>query len=72
MTEEQILLFHTTRHLSSFMYLSGNAISSGAIQKVDGDTQVMAATKEAAFRAAGSVVAAIDAIYTNEYKCVLA
>jgi acetoin utilization deacetylase AcuC-like enzyme len=85
-TDEQILLYHTTDHLEQFKQLcdaaerakcekekSGSSLqvpladlwngNSELYQSIDGDTVVMWRTREAAYRAAGSIIAAIDSIF---------
>lgn len=69
-TDDQILLFHTSHHLSSIKKLfesTESAFIKNNKQKmyapIDGDTTVMWKTRNAAYRAAGSVVAAIDLLY---------
>ena len=42
------------------------AESKNSLAYIDGDTVVMIKTREAALRAAGSVVSAIDEIYTSK------
>ena len=69
-TDEQILLFHTTQHLRFLLRLfvtSENAMKTmnreEIMQPIDSDTVVMNRTRRAAFRAAGSTIAAVDAVY---------
>ena len=77
-TDDQILLYHTAEHLEQFKQLCDAAerakcekdksdsslqADSELYQYIDGDTVVMWRTHEAAYRAAGSIVAAIDSIY---------
>jgi acetoin utilization deacetylase AcuC-like enzyme len=68
-TDSQILLFHTPEHLSMLKKLSETTESAfdknnkkGMYKSIDGDTVVMWKTRKAAYRAAGSVIAAIDAL----------
>lgn len=69
-TEQQILLFHTGRHLSLLIRLfeaSEDAFNKSdtdkMLQPIDSDTIVMRRTRRAVFRAAGSTIAAVDALY---------
>ena len=71
-TDQQILLFHTTNHLAFLQRLfvaSESALKAmkteEIIQPIDSDTVVMNRTRRAAFRAAGSTVAAVDAVYLS-------
>ena len=69
-TDEQILNFHTKSHLVKFLN-SCNAVKSGnEFENIDGDTVVMKHTKEAAYRAAGAMIAAIDKVFQNEVNSV--
>ena len=70
-TEEQILLFHKRSHLQNFNIRADKAERSKsegrtAYYEYDSDTAVMWATREAAFHAAGAVIAAVDAIYAPD------
>ncbi len=67
--EEKILLFHTNHVLQSFLkkweeckqiYDKQKKIVS---RNIDGDTEVMHGTKDAAYFAAGSIINAIDHVY---------
>jgi len=66
-TDEQILLFHTNRHLETFKRLCTTAENGKEMRNrfipYDSDTVVMPHTRDAAYRAAGAVIAAVDAIY---------
>ncbi|KAJ1404828.1 hypothetical protein B484DRAFT_404639 [Ochromonadaceae sp. CCMP2298] len=68
-TKEQILLFHTTGHLARFMKLADDAAAAYSKRKmvkylsIDSDTTVMWHTKNAAFRAAGAVISALEDMY---------
>ena len=69
-TEDQVLLFHTPEHLAMLKKLfkeSNDAFLKGNLEKmlrpIDGDTTVMRRTHKAAFRAAGSAIAAVDALF---------
>ena len=69
-TEDQVLLFHTAEHLAMLKKLfkeSNDAFLKGNLEKmirpIDGDTTVMRRTHKAAFRAAGSAIAAVDALF---------
>jgi acetoin utilization deacetylase AcuC-like enzyme len=68
-TDSQILLFHTPEHLSMLkkkFETSESAFNKNNIKdmykSIDGDTVVMWRTCKAVYRAAGSVIAAIDAL----------
>ena len=66
-TDEQILLFHTNKHLETFKRFCNAAENGKEMRKrfipYDSDTVVMPNTRDAAYRAAGAVIAAVDAIY---------
>ena len=71
-SNEQLLRFHTEAHLRSmsdlFEKVTRNGdedISKKVIKKeyIDSDTQVMWGTREAAYRAAGAVIAAVDDVF---------
>jgi acetoin utilization deacetylase AcuC-like enzyme len=70
-TPEQIHLFHTRNHLLNFTIKADKAErkmnDNGKIsyQAYDSDTSVMHATRQAAFRAAGSIVACVDAVFAS-------
>eukprot|EP01041_Mallomonas_annulata_P004881 gene4881-9732_t len=73
-TDEQILRFHTPRHLGLFKRFAssaeeahnkGSTKKSELFQMIDGDTVVMWATRAAAYRAAGAVIAAIDDVFPS-------
>ena len=70
-TDEQILRFHTRSHLDVLKaklseveeaLLNGNEI----VKSFDSDTMVMSRSREAIYRAAGSVVAAVDSLYGDK------
>jgi acetoin utilization deacetylase AcuC-like enzyme len=67
-TDEQILLFHSSQHLSMIKRLCDKAEKGPPHElfNIDGDTTVMSKTRNAAYRAAGSMVAAVDAIFSTE------
>lgn len=71
-TNEQILLFHSRRHVNFFQSKDQEAQSrtGSGYGKIDSDTVMMKSTAEAAYRAAGSVCAAVDKIYNNEFKSI--
>jgi hypothetical protein len=68
-TDEQILLFHTQSLLDQFKKLSStaesrkNMASNKKYVKIDSDTVVMWATREASYHAVGAMTHAIDCIY---------
>ena len=66
--DEQILLFHTLQHLSMFKRLCDKAEKGPPNEfcSIDSDTTVMAKTRQAAYRAAGSIVAAVDSVYSAD------
>ena len=70
-TQEQVLLFHSRNHFLNFCSKADKVekkmTESGKIsyQDYDSDTTVMHATREAVFRAAGSVVACVDAVFAH-------
>lgn len=67
-TDEQILLFHSFEHLCMIKRLCGKAEQGPPHEfcNIDGDTTVMHKTRNAAYRAAGSMIAAVDAIFSAE------
>lgn len=71
-SDEQILMFHSRRHLNFFKSKNQEAQSKtgNGYGKIDSDTIMMKSTAEAAYRAAGSVCAAVDKIYNKEYKSI--
>jgi len=66
-TDEQILLFHSQKHLDTFKLKCASAEKGLEMRNrfipYDSDTIVMPNTRAAAYRAAGAVIAAVDAIY---------
>lgn len=67
-TDDDILLFHSRRLLEKFKLLSNQAETAGSLQCVDGDTWIMGNTREAAYRAIGSILSAVDHLYLpNEH-----
>ncbi len=66
--EEHILRFHTRRHLANFLEASKTAEKGNDIEYIDSDTAVMQHTKEASYRAAGSIIKAIDLIFHKQYR----
>lgn len=71
-TSEQILGFHTKEHLDSFNKVCEvpekkfSLTKNITFNKVDGDTVAMHRTREAALRAAGAAVCAVDDIYNSK------
>ena len=61
-TEEQLALFHSKAHVDSILKKCGKAQKKGCTVNIDGDTAVMRGSGEAALRAAGAAVAAVDAV----------
>jgi len=62
--DEQILLFHTKQHLATFKTLVSAAEENDTQEHFDsGDTSAMNATREAAYRSAGALIGAIDAVF---------
>ena len=57
-TREQLALIHTERHID---FIEESAPATGYFQ-IDGDTTMNSATWQAALRAAGSGIAAVDAV----------
>jgi Histone deacetylase domain len=69
-TNDRILLFHTASHLQDLIKLCDKTEKAydenddeELYQSIDGDTVVMWKTRRAVWRAAGSVVSAIDNLY---------
>jgi acetoin utilization deacetylase AcuC-like enzyme len=69
-TKDKILLFHTASHLQDLITLCDKSEKAydenddeELYQSIDGDTVVMWKTRRAVWRAAGSVVSAIDDLY---------
>jgi acetoin utilization deacetylase AcuC-like enzyme len=65
-SEEQILRFHTRAHLEKFKIRAEDVQKTGHVSYIDSDTGVMKNTAEAAYRAAGAAVAAVDSLYLPE------
>ena len=69
-TRQQILRFHTESHLkyleSLFTKFESSQKKSKKIATIDSDTAIMVHSQEAIYRAAGSVVAAVDDIFSME------
>ena len=63
-TLDQILLFHTESHLNTIKELCEKAENFRKTYNIDSDTAIMPASRNAIFRAAGSIVAAVDEIFT--------
>ncbi|HJQ56835.1 MAG TPA: histone deacetylase family protein, partial [Vineibacter sp.] len=57
-TTEDLLLAHPARHIEATL----GAIPVDGLAMLDGDTLVSPGSREAALRAAGAVVAAVDAV----------
>jgi acetoin utilization deacetylase AcuC-like enzyme len=66
-SDDHILMFHTEKHLSLFKSLCDEAEKAPdfELQSIDGDTTVMRHTRNAAYRAVGAIVAAVDKVYGN-------
>jgi acetoin utilization deacetylase AcuC-like enzyme len=73
-SDEHIQLYHTNRLLDSFQkkweetntfYKTKNKV---IFREIDGDTQIMHATRDAAYLATGSVINAVDHIYNKTTK----
>ena len=71
--EDQVLLFHTRNHFLNFQVKADKvekkwAVGQGKLSysAYDSDTAVMHATREACFRAAGSVCAAVDSVFAAQ------
>ena len=65
-TDDEILLFHSVGHLKMFQTLCTKSERVGNEDRVfpiDGDTQVMSKTRKAAYRAAGSMILAVDSVF---------
>lgn len=69
-TADQILLFHAESHLRNLISLCDNSErgfdendDDEMYQSIDGDTVVMWKTRRAVWRAAGSVISAVDDLY---------
>lgn len=63
-TDEHLLLFHTKHHVELFSNMC-KKVESGGKEYVtfDGDTQVMAKTRDAAYYAVGAIIEAIDSVF---------
>ena len=62
-TPEQILRFHSEEYWDRLCSYFDFAERKNAVHNIDGDTQVMQFTREAALRAAGGIVNAIDHLF---------
>ena len=62
-TDEQILLFHSPQHLSKLKKCFLESSEKSAAVSIDSDTIVMPKSRDAIYRAAGSVVAAVDSLF---------
>lgn len=67
-TDEDILLYHSRSHLDLLQSYFDRAEKKKTLQQIDGDTGVMIGTRDAIYRAAGSVIAAIDDILSQKYR----
>ena len=72
-SEEQLLLFHSQKHVGRFMKLCDRADAAKNLLpkskryiSIDSDTVVMHATRQAALLAAGSICNAIDDIFNSK------
>ena len=65
-TDEHIILFHSDKLLQNFKSQCAKAAKSkNGIFSIDGDTKIMEFTQKAAYRAAGSIILALDHIYST-------
>lgn len=77
LVDEQILRFHTRGHLERLKELfecveASKKLGKETIVSIDSDTTIMSCSKEAIYRAAGSVIAAVDSLFdTNIDRRVL-
>lgn len=62
-SDEQILLFHTEKHLEKFKSYCKRAEDDIKCVHFDGDTAAMPFTRNAAYRAVGAAVTAVDDIF---------
>ncbi len=71
-TDDQIRLFHTFDHLQKFKELSARSEENKTEEIIDGDTEIMENTRCAAYRAAGSLISAIDdlCLPRNHPRCI--
>ena len=80
-SDEQLLLFHTQRHVDKFHQLSAfvekeNAEKRYAFKRYDFDTCVMWHTRKAALRAAGAMLQAVDDVFSvptieADIRCII-
>lgn len=63
--DEDILLFHTTRHLKVLKDKCKRAEKTRRAQPIDPDTAVMFASRAAIYHATGAAINAVDAIYSS-------
>jgi hypothetical protein len=61
--DSQILLFHAEECLSNLKSICDQAEKNRRKVDIDGDTSVMFGSRAAIYRAAGSIIAAVDDIY---------
>jgi acetoin utilization deacetylase AcuC-like enzyme len=67
-TADHWLLFHTQEHVNKFNKLCDEAEKNRSNEHIDGDTVVTPKTRSAVSRAVGSVIAAVDGIYSGELR----
>ncbi len=67
-TDDDILLYHSAELLENLKVICDEAEKNHSVERIDGDTAVMARTREAIYRAAGSLVAAIDGVYAGKHR----
>lgn len=67
-TDDDILLYHSTDLLANLKEHCDDAEQNHCVQRIDGDTAVMARSRDAIYHAAGSVIAAVDGIYSGKHR----
>jgi acetoin utilization deacetylase AcuC-like enzyme len=67
-SDEHILMYHTNELLEYLREKCDQAEKSNSYQRIDGDTTIMKYSREAIYRAAGSIVAAVDGVLAGNFK----
>jgi len=75
-SDEQLLLFHTQQHVDNFHQLSALSEKTYGYKMYDGDTCVMWHTRNAALRAAGALLQAVDDVFSvptieADIRCII-
>ncbi len=68
--DEHVVLFHGVQMFDRLKRIMSACEELGKEHRLDGDTSVMEYTKEAVYRAAGSIVAAVDDVFSRDIDTV--